>query len=81
MDLSFSGVPDDALSLALRRCKLPYIALPITGKPFSIKNFYTELPLFSDAVRTAFDEHYHLVETKNHYRVYACNYGNASGLP
>jgi len=72
MDLSFSGVPDDGLYLALLSCRLPYIALPISGVPFSTESYYTDRPLFSDHVRAAFERDYQLLDKTNDFRIYEC---------
>lgn len=73
MDLNYSGISDQPLTVALRECVYPYIAMPNQGAPFSIKNFYTDAPLFSDATRSAFREHYRPHHSEDHFTVYVCH--------
>ncbi len=73
MDLGYSGISDQPFADSLRRCKYRYIATPKTGFPFSIMNFYTDEPLFSESTRSAFREHYQPHHSGNFFTVYACH--------
>jgi hypothetical protein len=74
MELNFSKVPDDVLVAAMSNCRIPYLALPVEGEPFTLLNYYTMLPLFSDNVRSTFQKHYSPVTSRltKHYTVYSC---------
>jgi hypothetical protein len=72
MDYNFSGVSDLPFVKALKECKSNYLFLPKEGAPFSILNFYTQKPLFSDAVRSAFEESYIKEYSGEEYEVYSC---------
>jgi hypothetical protein len=72
MDLDFAGISDAPLANALADCKFPYLAIPNTGQPFSIENYYTSKPLLSNDVRLAFAESYKSVEIAETYSVYQC---------
>jgi hypothetical protein len=74
MELNFSNVPDDVLVAAMSSCRIPYLALPVEGEPFTLVNYYTMASLFSDNVRSAFQKHYSPVSSPltKHYRVYSC---------
>jgi hypothetical protein len=75
MDLKLSGVSDDALSVAMRQCSIPYLALPVEGEPLALNSYYTNRPLFSDSVRSTFQELYKPVipALMKHYVVFACD--------
>jgi hypothetical protein len=73
MDLSYSGISDQPFVDALRQCKYRYIAMPKIGEPFSIANFYNDKPLFSEAIRSAFHEHYQPHHSGTFFTVYACH--------
>lgn len=73
MDLNYSGISEQPFTDALRQCDYKYIAMPNYGAHFSIKNFYTDEPLFSDATRRAFSEHYRLHYSGTFFTVYACH--------
>lgn len=72
MDLSYSGISDQPFADSLRQCKYRYIATPKRGVPFSIENFYTGEPLFSEETRRAFREHYQPHDSGAFFTVYAC---------
>jgi hypothetical protein len=72
MDLEFSGISDDPLVKALSNCNIPYLAVPNSGEPFSIENYYTSKPLMSTEVRKAFRARYKIVESAEIYSVYKC---------
>jgi hypothetical protein len=78
MELNFSGVADDVLVVAMRQCRIPFLALPVEGEPFTLVNYYTMAPLFSNNVRSAFQKHYSPVTPRltKHYTVYSCNVQN-----
>jgi hypothetical protein len=73
MDLNYSGVSDQALSESLQQCRYKYIAMPLQGEPFSIENFYTNEPLFSDATRTSFHQHYEATGHGKFFILYTCH--------
>ena len=72
MDLQYSEISDEVFANSLRHCQYRYIAMPKNGVPFSILNFYTNEPLFSDATRNAFREHYQPQHGGTFFHVYAC---------
>jgi hypothetical protein len=73
MDLNYSSVSDQPLINALRQCEYRYIAMPKTGAPFSIVNFYTDEPLFSDATRSEFQKHYQRDDSGKFFTIYTCH--------
>ena len=73
MDLNYSGISDQPFADSLRQCKFRYIATPKSGVPFSIVNFYTDEPLFSDATRSAFRDHYQPHHSGTFFTVYECH--------
>ncbi len=73
MDLQLSGVTDNALAAKLRRCDIRYLLLPNGGAAFSMENYYTAKPLFSDDIRALFDAHYIRVDQGSVYSVYSCH--------
>jgi hypothetical protein len=75
MELNYAGVSDDMLVAAMVLCRIPYLALPVEGEPFTLINYYTGLPLFSDKVRSAFQKHYVPVNPRltKHYTIYSCD--------
>ncbi len=72
LDLDASGVTDALFASAMESCKLPYIAMPRDGAPFSMINPYTQRPLLSDRVREAFKTNYFIHAQKEYYSVYKC---------
>jgi len=72
MDLQVSGIKDDSLAEKLKNCEIYNILLPNTGMPFSLNNYYTFKPLFSENVREAFKSGYNLVENGRCYSVFTC---------
>lgn len=73
MDLAYSGLPDQPLADLLASCARGTLFVPRAGTPYSIKSYYTDQALFSDRVRTAFEQHYRLVEAGRFYDVYRCS--------
>ena len=80
MDLEFSGVDDDEFVKKINACEVESILLPNHGiqyetsaSPFSMNNFFTDRPLFSDSLRKAFDNNYSLVNSGEYYDLYMCN--------
>jgi hypothetical protein len=61
-----------AFTNALRQCSYKYIVMPNHGEHFSIKNFYTNEPLFSEMTRSVFHARYQLLQSGSHYKVFAC---------
>ncbi|PUE29523.1 hypothetical protein B9Z35_10025 [Limnohabitans sp. Jir61] len=72
MDLNYSGVSDKLFATELEHCKYKYIAMPNSGAPFSIVNFYTDQPLFSEVTRNAFHDHYRPQYIGAFFSVYEC---------
>ena len=72
MDHEFSGLSDDVLVKALEACTFNPIAMPKRGEPFTLQSFYTQRPLFSDALRSAFQRQYGLVESGGYYSIFEC---------
>lgn len=73
MDLQVSGVTDQSMAARMRSCAIDQLLLPVNGAAFSMNNWYTAKPLFSDDVRSAFELHYSLVEQGAVYAVYSCH--------
>ena len=73
MDLNYSGVSDQVLTDALRQCSYKYIVMPNHGEHFSIKNFYTNEPLFSETSRSVFRAHYQLLQSGSYFTVFVCH--------
>jgi hypothetical protein len=72
MDLNYSNISDQPFTNALRQCSYKYIVMPNHGEHFSIKNFYTNEPLFSEMTRSVFHARYQLLQSGSHYKVFAC---------
>ncbi|WP_146183269.1 hypothetical protein [Limnohabitans sp. JirII-29] len=73
MDLSYAGVSDDSLVRVFEYCNRPIVVMPNRGVPFSILNFYTSAPLFSDSIRNAFSKHYHKIKQGEFFDIYQCS--------
>lgn len=72
MDLNYSNISDQPFTNALRQCSYKYIVMPNHGEHFSIKNFYTNEPLFSEMTRGVFHARYQLLQSGSYYKVFAC---------
>jgi len=72
MDQKIAGIKDDALVENLSICNICCILMPNKGEPFTLKNYYTSKPLFSDKVRHVFAENFFLSEKGRYYSVYKC---------
>jgi len=72
MDQQISGIKDNALVENLKNCNICCILMPNKGEAFTLKNYYTSKPLFSDKVRHVFKERFFLSEKGRHYSVYKC---------
>lgn len=72
MDLQISGIGDEALIERLKYCRICCIVIPNTGEPFTMRNYYTSRPLFSNNVRETFLEEFSPVEKLKYYSVYRC---------
>jgi hypothetical protein len=73
MDLQVSGVTDQSMAARMNSCAIGALLIPVNGAAFSLNNYYTGKPLFSDDIRTAFELHYSLVENGGVYAVYSCH--------
>ncbi|MEM5777159.1 MAG: hypothetical protein QXJ06_01795, partial [Candidatus Aenigmatarchaeota archaeon] len=72
MDLQISGIDDETMVKNLMYCRICCITMPNTGEPFTLRNYYTSRPLFSDKVKEAFFEGFFPVEKLKYYTVYRC---------
>lgn len=81
MDLQVAGFKDDEFAERLERCKIPSILIPNYGEPFSLKNYYTSEPLFSDKLREVFASKYIPIQRGKYYSVYTCAFSSRDVLP
>lgn len=72
MELNFIGKQDNDFAEKLSNCDVQYLILPNTGDPFSINNFYTQRPLFSESTINEFDSMYKIIDKFTYYNVYQC---------
>jgi hypothetical protein len=74
MEVSFTSNVDDRLFVSkIETCSYPFIILPSKGQPFTILNFYTNKPLFSDELRRVFAREYRLTEKGAYFHVFECS--------
>ena len=74
MEVNYTLKVKDTLFLQrLRNCEYATILLPANGEPFSLSNFYTNKPLFSDDFRSAFSAIYVRSTLGNFYDAYTCS--------
>lgn len=79
MEVSFTKGTDDRLFVSkMEKCSYASVILPARGQAFSLLNFYTTKPLYSDALRKVFALNYRLIEKAGHFNVYECNQMTAS---
>jgi hypothetical protein len=72
MDLKQAGVAESYAMDLLINCRVPAWVLPAKGVPFSMKNWYTGLPLLSGRFRDLFLQNYSLIEPRQDYNVWQC---------
>lgn len=72
MELNFIGKQDIDFAEKLSNCDVQYLILPNTGDPFTINNFYTKKPLFSENTKNEFDSMFNIIDKFNYYNVYQC---------
>lgn len=72
MDLQISGIKDDSLIEKLNQCDICCVLMPDKGDAFTLKNYYTSRPLFSDRVRQIFAKRFFITEKGRYYSVYEC---------
>lgn len=70
MDLQISGIGDEVFAENLKNCRICCILLPNIGDPFTLNNYYTFKPLFSEKIREAFTSKYNRVEIGKYYSLY-----------
>jgi hypothetical protein len=74
MEVNYTLKVRDTLFLqSLKNCAYPSILLPAVGDPFSLTNFYTNKPLFTDDLRSIFSTTYKKSGAGNFYDVYICS--------
>lgn len=79
MEISFTKGTDDRLFVSkIKNCSYASVILPARGQAFSLLNFYTNKPLYSDALREIFALNYRLIEKGNYFNIYQCNQMTAS---
>lgn len=71
MDLQQAGADEAPLLDLIENCTVREWLIP-QGQPFSIPNWYSGLPLFSDEFRRAFTSRYRRVTYGRHYSVWRC---------
>jgi hypothetical protein len=73
MEVSFTTNVDDRRFVSkIETCSYPHIILPANGQPFTLLNFYTNKPLFSDELRRVFASEYRLIEKGTYFNVFEC---------
>ena len=72
MDLNFIGQNENEFTKKLSNCTIDLLVLPNSGEPFSLENFYTQNPLFSNETKAIFNERFTLFKSFNYYNVYQC---------
>jgi len=70
-DLAYAGVPESTIEWMIARWRVPVWILP-GGEPFSISNYYTGKPTFSDHFRRTFLANYTPAESSQFYHVWVC---------
>ncbi len=77
MEVSFTTKIDDRLFVSkIENCSYDHIILPSKGQPFTLLNFYTNKPLFSDELRMVFAREYRSIEKGSYFNVFECNKKN-----
>ena len=71
MDLQQAGAEDAPLLDLIEKCTVRDWLIPL-GPPFTIPNWYSGLPLFSDDFRRAFASRYRAVAQGRHFSVWSC---------
>jgi hypothetical protein len=74
IDLAYGGVPETTIAWMVSGCRVPVWILP-GGAPFSVSNYYTHTPTFSDDFRAHFAANYTRAETGEYYQVWVCKSG------
>jgi hypothetical protein len=73
MEVSFTTKIDDRLFVSkIETCSYSNIILASNGEPFTLLNFYTNKPLFSDELRSVFAREYRLIEKGSYFHVFEC---------
>lgn len=75
MDLQQGGAEEAPVLELIEKCTVRDWLVPL-GPPFSIANWYTGIPLFSDEFRRAFASRYEAVAHGRHYSVWRCEPGD-----
>jgi hypothetical protein len=74
MEVSFTTKVDDRRFVSkIETCSYSNIILVSNGEPFTLLNFYTNKPLFSDELRSVFAREYRLIEKGSYFHVFECN--------
>ena len=74
MEVNYTLKVDDALFIQqIKNCSYPSILLPAIGEPYSMTNFYTNKPLFTDGLRSNFYASYKKSFAGKFYDVYTCS--------
>jgi len=74
MEVNYTLKVDDALFMQkLKNCAYPSILLPAIGEPYTLSNFYTNKPLFTDDLRSIFSSTYKKSAAGKFYNVYICS--------
>jgi hypothetical protein len=73
MEVSFTTNVDDRRFVSkIESCSYPFIILASSGQPFTLLNFYTNKPLFSDDLRRIFAREYRLIEKGTYFNIFEC---------
>ena len=74
MEVSFTTNVDDRRFVSkIESCSYPFIILASSGQPFTLLNFYTNKPLFSDDLRRIFAREYRLIEKGTYFNIFECS--------
>jgi hypothetical protein len=71
MEMAYSGVDEEHISRFIKACKVPIWILP-SGTPFTMINFYNNLPLLSESFRQTFSSNYRQIKIGHAYQVWEC---------
>lgn len=72
MDLQVSGIDDREFYENMKSCKICCMLIPNKGIPFTLNNYYTLKPMFSDKIRKTFEEMFCPEKRGNYFTVYRC---------
>jgi hypothetical protein len=71
IDLAYGGVPESAVAWMFEGCRVPAWILS-GGQPFSMPNYYTGEPMFSDDLLQQFFANYRRAENGKYFQAWVC---------